>query len=78
MRPELVLDAADRAALRHELARLGLLVAQADGNAPLRVALDGHSAQKVVRSLEADLTQLTIREPTLEETYLRLVEEGRA
>lgn len=70
-RTELLLDADDRVALRRELAALGLAVT---GTAPLRVDLDGQSAQHVIASLSCDLTQLRIVEPTLEDTYLMLLQ----
>ncbi|MDQ6772585.1 MAG: ABC transporter ATP-binding protein [Candidatus Dormibacteraeota bacterium] len=71
---ELVLDAADRSALGRELAALGLTV---QGAGPLRVALDGRSAQAVVRGLHTELTLLQIEEPSLEETYIKLLAESR-
>jgi ABC-2 type transport system ATP-binding protein len=73
--PELVLDAPDRAALRRELAALGLPVS---GAGPLRVPLAGRSAQGIVAALGAELTRFQIAEPTLEEAYLLLLErDGR-
>jgi ABC-2 type transport system ATP-binding protein len=72
-RAELLLDAEDRVALRRELAALGLAV---DGTAPLRVILDGRSAQHVIASLTCELTRLRIVEPTLEDTYLMLLERN--
>jgi ABC-2 type transport system ATP-binding protein len=71
--PELVVDAADRAALRHELLTLGL---QVDGGGPWRVPLNGRSAQSIIRSLESDLTQVRIVEPSLEDTYLLLLDKA--
>ena len=72
-RAELLLDAEDRVALRRELAALGLAV---NGTAPLRVVLDGRSAQRVIASLTCELTRLRIIEPTLEDTYLMLLERN--
>jgi ABC-2 type transport system ATP-binding protein len=40
---------------------------------PLRVPLDGRGAQSIVRSLEIELTELHIAQPTLEDAYLRLI-----
>jgi ABC-2 type transport system ATP-binding protein len=71
--PELVLDAADRAALRCELESLGLPVT---GTGPLRVPLAGRSAQGIVAALGAELTRFQIAEPTLEEAYLLLLERA--
>ncbi|HKN98487.1 MAG TPA: hypothetical protein VJX10_15315, partial [Pseudonocardiaceae bacterium] len=71
--PELVLDARDRAALRRELAGHGL---PAGDRAPFRVPLAGRSAQSVMRVLAADLTRCQVVEPTLEDTYLRLLDRA--
>lgn len=72
-RAEMVLDAGDQAGLRHELAAMGLAVR---GTAPLHVPLEGQSAQRVVRSIRSELTELRIVEPTLEDTYLELLEDS--
>jgi ABC-2 type transport system ATP-binding protein len=72
-RPELVLDARDRAGLRHELAVAGL---RADGTGPLRVPLDGRSAQSILAAVTCELTEFKIMEPTLEDAYLLLLERG--
>jgi ABC-2 type transport system ATP-binding protein len=72
-RPELVLDALDRGALRRELEAMGLEVT---GVAPLRVPLDGRSAQSIIRALESELLQFQIVRPTLEDTYLLLLENA--
>jgi ABC-2 type transport system ATP-binding protein len=70
-RPELILDASDRAALRRELMRLDLPV---DGPGPVRVSLDGLSAQHIVSGLGVELTRLEVRSPTLEDAYLRMLD----
>ena len=70
-RPELLLDATDRDQLRNELAAIGLTV---QGTAPFRVPLGGRNAQQIVGAISSELTVLAIVEPTLEETYLKLVE----
>jgi ABC-2 type transport system ATP-binding protein len=77
-RPELVLDARDRDALRRELLRLGIPAGgiAAGGDGPVRIPLEGRSAQSVVRDLESELTQLQIVQPTLEDTYLLLLERA--
>jgi ABC-2 type transport system ATP-binding protein len=84
--PELVLDAADRAGLRRELEALGLQVTggapaggapAGDGPAgPLRVPLNGRSAQGIVAAIDAELTRFQIAEPTLEDAYLLLLERA--
>ncbi len=43
-----------------------------DGGA-LRVRLDGRGAQSILRSLDTELTELHIAQPTLEDAYLRLI-----
>jgi ABC-2 type transport system ATP-binding protein len=77
LRPELVLDAPDRVALRHELLRMGLSAAGKADDAPLRVPLGQHSAQSIVRGLATDLTLLQIVQPTLEDTYLLILDRAR-
>lgn len=71
--PELVVDAVDRVALRQELQALGLEV---NGDAPLRVPLDGRNAQSILRSLESDLTEVQVVQPSLEDTYLLLLDKA--
>jgi ABC-2 type transport system ATP-binding protein len=66
----LVLDAADRDALRRELESLHLAVLQ---SGPFHVMLNGHSAQEVIRGLETPLTTLRTQSPTFEDAYLRIV-----
>src|SRR2546421_3045292 len=62
----LLLDAADRGALRRELEAMGLAVEQ---QGHLKVALDGRSAQDVIRSIARPLTVLRTHSPTLEDAY---------
>jgi ABC-2 type transport system ATP-binding protein len=86
--PELVLDATDRAGLRRELESLGVQVSPGQvspGQAgvsqpagPLRVPLNGRSAQGIVASVHAELTRFQIAEPTLEDAYLVLLERAGA
>jgi len=81
--PELVLDATDRAGLRGELESLGVQVSpgQVDGSqpaGPLRVPLNGRSAQGIIASVRAELTRFQIAEPTLEDAYLVLLERAGA
>ena len=66
----LVLDSADRAALRRELERKGLPVRDAG---PFQVHLDGRTAQDVISSLDTELTVLRIHAPSLEDAYLKIV-----
>jgi ABC-2 type transport system ATP-binding protein len=72
-RPELLLDADDRAALRRELIGLGLAVT---GDAPLRVPLAepvAATAQQVIQRVGSTLTRCQVVAPTLEDTYLTLL-----
>jgi ABC-2 type transport system ATP-binding protein len=66
----LLLDAADRPALRRELEASGLTVRR---SGPFRVDLDGHTAQEVISSLTTDLTLLRTHAPSLEDAYLQIV-----
>jgi ABC-2 type transport system ATP-binding protein len=74
--PELVIDARDRAGLRRELDILGLRVTDGEQGGPLRVPLNGRSAQGIVASIGAELTRFQIAEPTLEDAYLLLLERA--
>jgi ABC-2 type transport system ATP-binding protein len=77
--PELVLDARDRAGLIRELDALGLRITRGppgDQRGPLRVPLNGRSAQGIVAAIEAELTRFQIAEPTLEDAYLQLLERA--
>jgi ABC-2 type transport system ATP-binding protein len=65
-----VLDAADRGALRRELEASHLTVRQ---TGPFHVLLAGRSAAAVVQSIVTPLTLLTTHSPTLEDAYLRIV-----
>jgi ABC-2 type transport system ATP-binding protein len=74
-RPELWLDARDRQALRAELVGQGCRVI---GEGPFSVPLEGRTAQETVKALQTDLTLLSLREPTLEDAYIALLERARA
>ncbi len=74
-RSEIVLDAADHEGLRRELAAMGI---GAEPGRPVRVSLDGRSAQDVIRGLGTRLTVLRVAEPTLEAAYLALLERARS
>jgi ABC-2 type transport system ATP-binding protein len=91
--PQLVLDAADRAGLRRELESLGVQVSAGQVSAgqvsagqvsanqsagPLRVPLNGRSAQDIIASVHTALTRFQIAEPTLEDAYLLLLERAGA
>ncbi|HEY3110258.1 MAG TPA: ATP-binding cassette domain-containing protein [Chloroflexota bacterium] len=75
-RAYLVVDAADRAGLRAELAGLGLAFEETGG---FRLPLDGRSAHAILRSIETPLTVVQTHAPSLEDAYLAIVgrEEGQ-
>lgn len=69
---ELLLDAADRAALRRELTALSISFTET----PLfRVPIDGWSAQEIIKAIQTPLTVLETRTPTLEDAYLSIVDQ---
>ena len=70
----LVLDAADRGALRSELVALGL-TPQDDSGGELRVDYRTPTAQDVISRIQTPLTVLRIREPSLEEAYIELLRD---
>lgn len=74
-RGSLVLDAADRAALRTELQGLGLRFTE---HGYFEVAVEGAGAQKVARELTVPLTRFETRIPTLEDAYLKLLAASAA
>jgi ABC-2 type transport system ATP-binding protein len=66
----LVLDAADRGALRRELEALHLTVQE---SGPFQVKLNGRTAQETIRALHTPLTVLRTQSVSLESAYLRIV-----
>jgi ABC-2 type transport system ATP-binding protein len=70
----LVLDAADRGALRSELVALGL-APHDDPGGELRVDYRTPTAQDVIARIRTPLTALRIREPSLEEAYIELLRD---
>jgi ABC-2 type transport system ATP-binding protein len=66
----LVLDAADRDALRRELESLHLTFSEGP---QFQVTLNGRSAQDVIRSIDTPLTVLKTHSPSLEDAYLKIV-----
>jgi ABC-2 type transport system ATP-binding protein len=65
-----LVDAADRIALRAELGRLGLPHA---GEGPFRVELDGRGTHAVLKSIDTPLNVVQTHMPTLEDAYLEIV-----
>jgi ABC-2 type transport system ATP-binding protein len=67
----LLVDTADRAALRAELTRLRLPFSESHR---VRIDLTGRSAHAVLRSICTPLTVVQVHSPTLEDAYLAIVE----
>ena len=65
-----LVDTADRDALRAELARLGLPYS---GDGPFRVELDGRGTHAVLKSIDTPLNVVQTHMPTLEDAYLEIV-----
>ena len=65
-----LVDAADRASLRDELARLGYPTATGP---PFRVDLNGHTVHALLRSIETPLSLVKTHTPSLEDAYLEIV-----
>jgi ABC-2 type transport system ATP-binding protein len=65
-----LVDAADRDALRDELSRLGYATS---GGAPYKVQLDGHTVHGILRSIETPLSVVKTHTPSLEDAYLEIV-----
>jgi ABC-2 type transport system ATP-binding protein len=74
--PRLLLDAADRAALRAELAALGL-PATGDPDAPPRLPLADRDVRTLLGALRTPVTRVELNPPSLEEAYLRLLAADR-
>jgi ABC-2 type transport system ATP-binding protein len=76
VRESLVLDAAaaDRTGLQGELISLGLTI---DPGFPIKIALNGHSVQQIVKEIGTPLTTVRTESPSLEEAYLKIVDVQR-
>lgn len=68
-----LMDSDERLKLRVELERHGLQFD--DSDYPMKVFLNGKSAQEVVKMIDTPLSVLQVHQPTLEEAYLSIVEE---
>ncbi|HET7726546.1 MAG TPA: ABC transporter ATP-binding protein [Candidatus Limnocylindrales bacterium] len=64
------IDADDRAALRAELARMGL---EAAGDGPFTIPVRGRETHAVLRAIETPLTLVRTDAPSLEDVYLEIV-----
>jgi ABC-2 type transport system ATP-binding protein len=65
-----LVDTAERDALRAELARLGLPYS---GDGPFRIELDGRGTHAVLKSIDTPLNVVQTHMPTLEDAYLEIV-----
>ena len=65
-----LVDAADRAGLRSELANLGF---RASGNGPFRVELERRSTHAVLKAIDTPLNVVQTHTPALEDAYLAIV-----
>ncbi len=70
-----LVDTADRPALRVELGRLGLAFS---GDGPFRVELDGRGTHAILKSIETPLSVVETHLPSLEDAYLRIVSQTDA
>ena len=72
VREFLILDAAaaDQASLRGELSGLGVTF---DPGFPVKITLNGHSVQQIVKEIDTPLTTVRTESPSLEEAYLEIV-----
>jgi ABC-2 type transport system ATP-binding protein len=68
-----VIDAADRAGLRAELARLGVATT---GDGPFRLPIGGPEVHAVLRAIATPLTEVRTHAPSLEDAYLEIVERA--
>jgi ABC-2 type transport system ATP-binding protein len=66
----LIIDAADRAALRAELSRLTIPFSESP---EFRIDLTGQSAHDILRSISTPLTKIVTHTPSLEDAYLEIV-----
>jgi ABC-2 type transport system ATP-binding protein len=70
-----LVDTADRAALRVELGRLGLAFS---GDGPFRIELDGRGTHAILKSIETPLSVVETHLPSLEDAYLKIVSQTDA
>ena len=72
---QLIIDAADRDALRRRLHEMKVSFTERDH---FVVSLDGHTAYEVVHGIREPLTTLRTESPSLEDAYLRILAGGDA
>ena len=69
----LLIDAVDRDRLRSELQRLGIAFSETPF---FKIALNGHSAQNIIKAIDTPLTLVKTHMPTLEDAYLEILEHA--
>ena len=69
----LLIDAADRDRLRSELQRLGIAFSETPF---FKIALNGHSAQQIIKAIDTPLALVKTHIPTLEDAYLEILEHA--
>jgi hypothetical protein len=65
-----VVDGADRTAIRAELGRLGL---EPVGDGPFTVPVDGRGTHATLKAIQTPLTLVRTESPSLEDAYLAIV-----
>ncbi|HJP70817.1 MAG TPA: ATP-binding cassette domain-containing protein [Candidatus Limnocylindria bacterium] len=70
-----LVDTADRTALRTELGRLGLAFS---GEGPFRIELDGRGTHAILKAIETPLSVVETHLPSLEDAYLKIVSQTDA
>ena len=71
----LLVDAANRPALRAELAQLGL---QHSGEGPFRIEQNGRGTHELLKSIDTPLSLVQTHAPSLEDAYLEIVSQTDA
>jgi len=67
---KMIVDAANRKGLKAELVKLKLRIS---GSGPFTINLDGRSGQQIIQSIRSPLSVLDISKPTLEEAYVKII-----
>ena len=70
-----LVDTADRTALRTELGRLGLAFS---GEGPFRIELDGRGTHAILKAIDTPLSVVETHLPSLEDAYLKIVSQTDA
>jgi ABC-2 type transport system ATP-binding protein len=68
----LEVDSKNRDGLKKEIKAKGWEYSQAG---PFRIALNGESSQEMIKSIDSKLSRLRIHKPSLEQAYLKIIED---